>query len=389
MTQTINVAICGLGERISHVARAFQRNDPRFVFSGFYDPADEPNGSAILAAAGIHLTERYGALEDLLAHGKPDLLLVGSPNSHHLEHIRAGLESGVRIFSEKPLVTTEADTYALLELLRAHGRDSVMVGLVLRYSPLYREFKRLQDAGVLGQVVSLEGSENLGLAHGAFLMRDWRRHEVASGGYLLEKCCHDFDLYQGIMGARPRRLSSFGGRKVFVPANEELEALPIYDAWRGPWDRTRSAFSGDADIVDHQTAIVEYENGAALAFSSNIHAANKTRRICAIGTNGMIEGDFERNYIVAYDAPSGDELFRASYEFDPEDGHYGAEDMMVADIAAHIFDARPLPVSAVDALEAGLTAIKLDEARKTSSVIEMDACWTRFDAALAPAGTEH
>src|SRR5690606_38362564 len=121
-------------------------------------------------------------------------LMVGSTNDLHLSHIRAGLEAGVRVFSEKPLVTTEEQTFALLELLRQYGQDSLMVGLVLRYSPLYRDFRRLQDQGVLGNIVSLEGSENLGLAHGAFLMRDWRRHEKTSGGYLLEKCCHDFDL---------------------------------------------------------------------------------------------------------------------------------------------------------------------------------------------------
>ena len=387
MNGTIRVGICGFGERISHVALAFLKNDQRFEIVGYFDPAQRPNGAAIFSDARVDAGKSFPTLEAMLDDAGLDLLMIGSPNDQHLGHIRTGLEFGVKVFSEKPLVTTEADTFELLNLLYLHGRDSVMVGLVLRYSPLFRDFRRLQSEGVLGDVVSLEGSENLGLAHGAFLMRDWRRHESASGGYLLEKCCHDLDLYQGIMGARPRLVSSFGGRKVYVPENSTLENLPAYHDWHGNWDRSLSAFAGDGDIVDFQSAMIQYENGAALAFSSNIHAANKTRRICAMGINGMIEGDFERNYLVAYDAPSGKEVFRTSYEFDSSDGHYGAEQLMVADIAAHLFDGAALPVTAVDALEAGLTAIKLDEARNTGMVVDLTSSWRRFDAALLGAAS--
>lgn len=382
MTESMTVAICGLGERIAHVARTFFNHDQRLQLVGYCDPEDVPNGISILQSAGIHAGNRYATLQEMLSTERPNLLMVGSPNSYHLEHIRDGLESGARVLSEKPLVTTADDTFTLLSLLNKYGRDRLMVGLVLRYSPLYRDFRRLQHEGVLGTIISMEGSENLAPAHGAFLMRDWRRHETISGGYMLEKCCHDLDLYQGVMGCRPTRLASFGGRRAFVPENKELESHPIYNHWHGKWDKTLSAFTGDGDIVDHQTAIIEYANGASLTFHTNTHAADKTRRICALGTRGMIEGDFERNRLQAFDAQSGAMLAEHSYDYDAESGHYGAEDLMVADICAHLFEGAPLPVSAVDALEAGLTAIKLDEARKQGVVVDMAESWSRFEAAL-------
>ncbi len=382
MTQNMTVAICGLGERVAHVARTLFHHDRRLQLVGYCDPRDMPNGVAILHEAGIKAGNRYSELNELLASEKPDLLMVGSPNNLHLEHIREGLEAGARVLSEKPLVTTAEDTFTLLQLLKKHGRDRLMVGLVLRYSPLFRGFRSLQHEGVLGTIVSMEGSEHLAPPHGAFLMRDWRRHESTSGGYMLEKCCHDLDLYQGVMGCRPTRVASFGGRRVFVPDNSDLEASPIYGSWHGKWDRSLSAFTGDGDIVDHQTAIIEYANGASLTFHTNTHAANKTRRICALGTRGMIEGDFERNSLRAFDAQSKAMLADHSYEYDATNGHYGAEELMVADLCAHLFEAAPLPVTALDALEAGLTAIKLDEARKQGIVVDLAESWARFDTAL-------
>ena len=93
------------------------------------------------------------------------------------------------------------------------------MGLVLRYSPLYRDLRAAQAEGKLGDVVSIEASEHIPPYHGAFFMRDWRRYENYSGSFMLEKCCHDLDLYNGVVGARPRFVSSFGGRKSFTPAN--------------------------------------------------------------------------------------------------------------------------------------------------------------------------
>ena len=79
---------------------------------------------------------RYGTLEEMLKAEKLDILMVGSPNHMHLDHIRTGLEAGCKVFTEKPVVTTVAETFALARLIHQYGSDNVMVGLVLRYAPL-------------------------------------------------------------------------------------------------------------------------------------------------------------------------------------------------------------------------------------------------------------
>ena len=67
-----------------------------------------------------------------------------------------GLEAGAKIFSEKPIVASIEQTYALAELMGRYGHDRLLVGLVLRYAPLYRDLLAARDAGQLGQIVSVE-----------------------------------------------------------------------------------------------------------------------------------------------------------------------------------------------------------------------------------------
>ncbi len=77
----------------------------------------------------------------------------------HLDHIRIGLEAGCTIFSEKPIVVSIEESLELARLLNKHGHERLLVGLVLRYSPLYRDLRAAQAEGKLGDVVSIEASE--------------------------------------------------------------------------------------------------------------------------------------------------------------------------------------------------------------------------------------
>ncbi|EKJ95992.1 oxidoreductase [Bradyrhizobium lupini HPC(L)] len=142
------------------------------------------------------------------------------------------------------------------------------MGLVLRYSPLYRDLRAAQAEGKLGDVVSIEASEHIPPYHGAFFMRDWRRYEHYSGSFMLEKCCHDLDLYNGVVGARPRFVSSFGGRKSFTPANapqnDGINDMEVYHRKPSGWMGSDKVFDSDGDIIDYQTAIVEYETALRL-----------------------------------------------------------------------------------------------------------------------------
>lgn len=378
----MKVGIVGLGFRMEYLARVFSVLVPGFEVVGYVDPT--PAGLPGLTDAGISAGTSFPTIESLAKAAPLDMLMVGSPNHLHLEHIRTGLELGLKVFSEKPVVISEDETLELLRLLAVHGGpDRVMVGLVLRYAPLYVDLKKAIADGAIGKIASIEATEHLAPYHGAFFMRDWRRYERYSGNFILEKCCHDLDLYQGAVGARPMRVSSFGGRKSFVPENEVRHNLDVYHRKPSGWMGTDKVFDSDADIIDYQVAIVEYSNGTALTFHTNLNVPDEFRHFCVIGSKGMAEGDFVRNYFRLTDARTSDRLEEKSYTGTELSVHYGADEQMVTDIAAHLQKGAPLPVSVVDALEAGMTAIKIDEARKAHSVIDLTETWKRFDAALA------
>ena len=375
----MNVGLCGLGERLSYVAQTMSRLVPDFELVSYADPT--PAKLDYMREHGINL-RGYTELDDMLNKEPIDLLMIGSPNHLHLEHIRLGLEAGVKVFTEKPVVTTEEQTFELMGVLRKYGPDQVMVGMVLRYSQLYKDLKSAVESGQLGELSSIEATEHITPEHGAFYMRDWRRKTHYSGGFILEKCCHDLDLYQGIVGCRPSRVASFGGHKKYIPANADLEVTSPKENRTPRWGGTNdSAFNSDADIVDYQTALIEYENGTNLCFHTNLSAPDDFRRFCVFGSKGMAEGDFARNFFRVHDAPTSNKLIDKQYEHNQYiSEHYGAEELMAASWSDHFSKGATLPVSILDALEAGLTAIKLDESRVTGQIIDMTETWRQFDS---------
>ena len=381
----MRVGIIGLGFRLGYLGHVFKAVDESFEIAGYVDP--DPAGLPGLLEKGISAGKAYATPQDLVANEKLDWLMIGSPNHLHLDHIRFGLESGLKIFCEKPVVTTIAESIELAKLMAKFGHERLMVGLVLRYSPLYKDLRAIQASGTLGNIVSIEASEHIEPYHGAFFMRDWRRYSRYTGGFMLEKCCHDLDLYNGVMGARPRFVASFGGRRSFTPANAPeahgVNDLEVFHRKPSGWMGADKVFDSDGDIIDFQTAIVEYENGASLAFHTNLNVPDDFRRFCVIGAKGTAEGDFVRGFLNIHRAIDSAKLVGNSYQAPSKKSqHYGADEQMAADVIAHVKSGAALPVSALDAIEAGILALAMDEARASHKVIDLAPVWAKYDACL-------
>jgi predicted dehydrogenase len=381
----VKVGIVGLGYRLGYLGFVFNALDPDFQIVGYVDPA--PAGMAELDEHGISAGKQYATPEELIANEKFDLLMIGSPNHMHLDHIRVGLEAGLTVFTEKPIVSSIEQTYALAELLAKHGQDRLLVGLVLRYAPMYRDLMQAKSDGLLGNIVSVEAAEHIYPYHGAFFMRDWRRYSKWSGSFLLEKCCHDLDLYNSVIGSRPERVASFGGRKTFIPENdprrEGINDMSLFHRKPTGWEGSDKVFDSDGDIIDYQVAIIEYANGVGMNFHTNLNAPDQFRRFAIFGTRGQAEGDFIRGYFDVHEVLNEKRTIHKEYATRTElSQHYGADEKMAEEVIAHVMNAGPLPVSPLDAMEAGILAMAMDEAREKRTVIDLRPVWDRFDAAL-------
>ncbi|MDT1063938.1 Gfo/Idh/MocA family oxidoreductase [Paracoccus sp. CPCC 101403] len=381
MTNGMKTGIIGLGHRIAAILPFLRDNCPDLDLVAVADPG--PGHDARLAEADP--AHRYADPVEMLARHRFDLLLIGSPNHLHMQHLRLALASDTpHIFAEKPVVISLDETLELARLLRAHdGVGRIAVGMVLRYSALYRALRAA--AAQIGEVMSIEASEHIAPYHGSFFMRDWRRDSTLSGGFMLEKCCHDLDLYQGAAGARAARVASFGGRKKYLPAQRPAGRPDYLKVMSPRWGGTADAYSGQGDLIDYQTALVEYQNGASLAFHTNLNTPDEFRRFAVIGTQGMAEGDFIRNYFKLTRAEDGAVLIddRDIGTAGDMKHHYGADAAMARDLAAHWRGELPsLPLTVTDALEAGATALAMDRARTEGRVFDLAPFWARFDEAL-------
>lgn len=376
----MKVATAGIGLRAGHVLSILKEAMPEIEFVGYVDPQ-----TTYLDKIGLDVP-RFDDVADMLATAKPDLFFVGSPNKFHLDHIRLGLEADVpHIFTEKPVVVSIAETMELARLLAKHGGATrVMVGLVLRYSQHMVDLRAALDDGALGEIVSLEANEHIGPYHGAFFMRDWRRMQGNSGGFMLEKCCHDLDIYNMITASRPAYVASFGGRKSFVPAHSPRSnaEADFIDVKTPIWEFIEDPFHSDGDIVDYQTALVEYETGASLAFHTNLNVPDEHRRFGVMGALGMAEGDFVRGRlkVTRRDGSVYADKDYSTGNHTKLSAHYGADHMMVEDLTSYLRGhTTQLPVSIVDALEAGVAALALDQARVSKQVVDLSETWAEFD----------
>mgnify|MGYP003634249543 CR=1 FL=1 len=199
------------------------------------DPDEHMRASAAALAGNCAAFTDHHAL---LQSGLCDALVIAAPNHVHHPILRDVLPADLPILVEKPLCTTLADCEEILEL--AAGRSSqVWVAMEYRYMPPVERLIQAVRAGETGRVRMISIREH----RFPFLKKvgDWNRFEANTGGTLVEKCCHFFDLMRLIAGAEPVRVYASGGADV----NFRDE---VYDG-RTP------------DILDNAYVVLDFENG--------------------------------------------------------------------------------------------------------------------------------
>ena len=333
------IAVIGLGQRIAHVLAAMKEVGWDLEIAGYSDPA--PVGLSILKEHGIEAGRPYPDARALLKDGPFDMVMIGSPNHLHYEHLLMAFAAGYPVFAEKPIVRTADETFALARHLAKV--PPLYIGLVMRSMPIVREVIARVDGGALGDVISMDATEHLPPEHGGYLARNWRRKEEWGGSFLLDKVCHDFDIFGRIANSRAARVASFGGKRIFDPAHAtEHEAYSSFDAG---WSGANDAFHSDMDVTDHQTAIVEYANGVQLSFHSNSHVSLTERRWYIAGTKGTMIADLVRNRLMFRGVHDRGKPERIDYGDRTADAHNGADQAMARDLLAALEGRAAFPVT--------------------------------------------
>ncbi len=163
---------------------------------------------------GLSEEQCFSTVEEMFAQPKmADMAFICTQDADHVRHACLALEKGYDLLLEKPVAGDVDECRKLLEKAEELGR-SVTVCHVLRYAPFYQKLKSILEEGVLGQIISIQASENVGYWHQAhsFVRGNWRNSGETSP-MILQKCCHDMDLLVWLTAAA----------SVFPP----WEAVPI------------------------------------------------------------------------------------------------------------------------------------------------------------------
>ncbi|MEO1318995.1 MAG: Gfo/Idh/MocA family oxidoreductase [Pseudomonadota bacterium] len=233
-----------------------------------WDPAPQSMAAAIEMFAGRQpdLPRQHDTLEAACNDADADALFICSPNHTHLDVLRTAMASGKPIFLEKPMATTVADAAEIVRL--ADGYDSfIQIGLQYRYKAQYREAGfEVFERDSIGPLHMIEISEY----RPPFLDKvgQWNKFNRFSGGTLVEKCCHYFDLMNGFAQSRAARVYASGGQAVNF-RDFDYDGSP-------------------SDIDDHSLVIVDYASGLRGSFSLNMAAPSFREDLVLSGNRGVL-----------------------------------------------------------------------------------------------------
>jgi predicted dehydrogenase len=241
--------------------------------------ADTDDGSlAVGCRAAGHDVRAFHDHRDLLDSEECDAVVVATPNHTHLDVVADVLATDLHALVEKPLCTTVADCERLIELDARRPDGSITwVGLEYRYMPAAAELIRRVHAGDVGRPRMVAMREH----RYPFLHKvgEWNRLTANTGGTLVEKTCHFFDLMNLIVGERPERVMASGAQDV-NHLDEIVDGQP-------------------ADMLDNAFVIVDYPGGARamLDLCMFAEATHNQEELSVVGSTGKIEALIPENVV--------------------------------------------------------------------------------------------
>jgi predicted dehydrogenase len=323
-------------------------------------------------------TYDYTKFDEMIKEQKPNVVIVTSVDRTHDEYIIRAMELGCDVITEKPMTIDERKAQAIIDAQKRTGRN-VRVAFNYRYAPYHTKIRELIMDGVIGEVYSVHFEWLLNTQHGADYYRRWHRNKANSGGLLVHKSTHHFDLVNFWLGTEPETVFAFGDLNFYGRHNAEkrgvenfyyrchgtdamkndpnfaidLESNPVFKGLYldaepdSGYIRDRSVFGDDISIEDTMAVLVRYKNRAMMSYSLNSYMPWEGFNVVFNGSKGRIEYNvMEKSYINA-GGDKNDEgaakkhsivvnpMFGAPYQvevIEKEGGHGGGDPVMLDDL---------------------------------------------------------
>lgn len=315
--------------------------------------------------------------DKMIEEQKPDCVIVTSVDRTHHRYIIRAMELGCDVITEKPMTTDAEKCQDILDAVARTGRK-VRVSFNYRYAPHHTKIRELIENGTIGSVTSIHFEWLLNTQHGADYFRRWHRDKRSSGGLLVHKSTHHFDLVNFWIGSQPDTVFAMGdllfyGREnaenrgvtkfydratghpnaegdpfaLTLEDNEHLKAMYLDAESEDGYIRDQSVFGDGISIEDTMSVMVRYKNRALLTYSLNAYLPWEGYRIAFNGTKGRIEVNVvEQSYVnsggdKALEGalqganilvfPMFGEPYKAEFE-EGEGGHGGGDPVLLNDL---------------------------------------------------------
>lgn len=310
----------------------------------------------------------------MIEQTRPDSVIVATVDRFHDYYINRALEMGCDAITEKPMTINAQKCSAILETVKRTGKK-LRVTFNYRWRPGTTLVKRLLGEGIIGEIVHVDMEYLLNTSHGADYFRRWHREKEMSGGLIIHKASHHFDLVNWWIDAVPENVFGMGRLAFYGRENAEGRGIEVkYDHYTGNdtaddpyaldladnesmrrlylepekydgYRRDRNVFGENITIEDTMSALVRYRTGTVLNYSLNAYLPREGYTVMFNGTGGRLEyHEAEASHIVPgrASAVAGEEvtwrsklivhpLFSPAYEIEipaAEGGHGGGDPLL-------------------------------------------------------------
>ncbi|GHJ41343.1 Gfo/Idh/MocA family protein [Streptomyces sp. TS71-3] len=321
------VAIVGTGHRAQTFTEGFARR-PHLTVAALCDrnPVRIAHHRRMLTEAGepepsAWVAESAEDFSRMLAAEGIEQVLVTTMDSTHDQYIVAALEAGCRVVTEKPMTVDAKRCRRILQTVERTGGD-LSVAFNYRFNPVHELVWRQLSEGVIGDIRSVHFEWDLDVRHGADYFRRWHREKANSGGLMVHKSGHHFDLVNWWLGARPEQVFGYGkldfyGREagtrsgyrreyerahgapeaaddpfaLHLADNPGLRSLYLDAEAEDGYLRDRNVFGDGITIEDDMALVVRYATGATMSYHLHAYSPGEGYRVVFNGTGGRLELD--------------------------------------------------------------------------------------------------